>query len=294
MDPRLDGLLAAAPRYPRRIVCLTEETTEILYRIGAGDLVVGISGYTVRPKEARGKPRVSTFLDADFGKILDLEPDIVLGFSDLQADLAKELAKRSVPVMLFNQRSIAEILQTVRVVGALVGRAAEAEALAADLAQGLDRLATAARALPRRPRAFFEEWPHPLISGIRWVSELLELVGGEDVCAESRASKEAKGRIFLPADVARRDPEVVIASWCGKKVKRDVIRARPGWGDIPAVRDDQIYEIRSALILQPGPAALTDGALEMARIIAAVANGERLPAWREGEPRRAEPPPRRP
>jgi iron complex transport system substrate-binding protein len=293
MDPRLDALLADAPRYPRRIVCLTEETTEILYRLGAGDLVVGISGYTVRPKEARKKPRVSTFLDADFGKILELEPDVVLGFSDLQADLAKELAKRSVPVVLFNQRSVAEILQTVRVVGALAGRAAEAEALATELEQGLDRLATAARALPRRPRVFFEEWPDPLISGIRWVSELLELVGGEDVCAESRASKEAKGRIFDPAEVARRDPEAVIASWCGKKVKRDAIRARPGWGNVRAVVHDQIYEIRSALILQPGPAALTDGADELARIVAAVARGERLLAWREGEPRRAAPPPRR-
>ncbi|MCK6461858.1 MAG: cobalamin-binding protein [Planctomycetes bacterium] len=294
MDARLERLLASAPPYPRRIVCLTEETTEILYRIGAGDLVVGISGYTVRPKEARGKPRVSTFLDADFGRILALEPDLVLGFSDLQADLAKELARRSVPVVLFNQRSIAEILQTVRVVGAIAGRAEAADALARELEQGLDHLAAGARALPRRPRVFFEEWPDPLISGIRWVSELVELAGGEDVCAESRAGKEAKGRIFDPLEVARRDPEAVIASWCGKKVKRDAIRGRPGWDDVRAVRDDQIYEIRSAVILQPGPAALTDGARELSRIVAAVARGERLPAWRDGEPRRAEPPPRRP
>jgi iron complex transport system substrate-binding protein len=294
MDPQLSALLASAPPYPRRIVCLTEETTEILYRIGAGDLVVGISSFTVRPKEARTKPRVSTFLDADFGKILDLRPDLVLGFSDLQADLAKELARRSVPVMLFNQRSLAEILQTVRVVGALVGRAEAGDALARELEQGLDRLATAARALPRRPRVFFEEWPDPLISGIRWVSELVEVLGGEDVCRESRAGKEASGRIFDPAEVARRDPEAVIASWCGKKVKRAVIAGRPGWGEVRAVRDDQIYEISSSLILQPGPAALTDGAREMARILAAVASGERLRAWREGEPRRAEPPPRRP
>jgi iron complex transport system substrate-binding protein len=294
MDPRLAEMLAAAPPYPRRIVCLTEETTEILYRIGAGDLVVGISGYTVRPKEARKKPRVSTFLDADFGKILELGPDLVLGFSDLQAELAKELAKRSVPVVLFNQRSLGEILQTVRVVGAIAGRAEPAEALARELEAGLDRLATEARALPRRPRVFFEEWPHPLISGIRWVSELIEVVGGEDVCKESRAGKEASGRIFDPSEVARRDPEAVIASWCGKKVKKGAIRARPGWGNVRAVLDDQIYEIRSALILQPGPAALTDGAREMARIVAAVARGERLRAWRDGEPRRAEPPPRRP
>lgn len=284
-------LLATAPPYPRRIVCLTEETTETLYRIGAGDLVVGISGYTVRPKEARKKPRVSTFLDADFPRILDLKPDLVLGFSDLQADLARELAKRGVPVMVFNQRSVAEILQTIRVVGALVGRAEAAEALARELEAGLGRIA--AEPLPRRPRVFFEEWPDPLISGIRWVSELVELAGGEDVCAESRRSHAAQGRIFDPAEVARRDPDVVVASWCGKKVKRDAIRARPGWADVKAVRDDQIYEIRSAVILQPGPAALTDGVAELRAILAAVARGDRLPAWREGEPRRAEPPPRR-
>jgi iron complex transport system substrate-binding protein len=293
MDPRLEALLGAAPPYPRRIVCLTEETTETLYRIGAGDLVVGISGYTVRPKEARTKPRISTFLDADFPRILELKPDLVLGFSDLQADLAREIAKRGVPVMVFNQRSVAEILQTVRVIGALVGRAEAADALARELEAGLRRIAVRGKDLPRRPRVFFEEWPDPLISGIRWVSELVEVAGGDDVCAESRASQAAQGRIFDPKEVARRDPEVVVASWCGKKVRRDAIRARPGWADVKAVRDDQIYEIRSALILQPGPAALTDGLGELHAIVAAAARGERLPAWREGEPRRAEPPPRR-
>jgi iron complex transport system substrate-binding protein len=292
MDPRLTELLAAAPPYPRRIVCLTEETTETLYRIGAGDLVVGISKYTVRPKEARQKPRISTFLEADFERILDLKPDLVLGFSDLQADLARELAKRGVPVMVFNQRSLAEILQAVRVIGALAGCAEAADALARELEEGLDRIATAGRALPRRPRVFFEEWPDPLISGIRWVSELIEVAGGEDVCAESRASQAAQGRIYDPREVARRDPEVLVASWCGKKVKRDAILARPGWDGVRAVRDDQIYEISSALILQPGPAALTDGVAELHAILAAVARGERLPARREGEPRRA--PPARP
>ena len=282
-----------APPYPRRIVCLTEETTETLYRIGAGDLVVGISGYTVRPKEARAKPRISTFLEADFGEILGLKPDLVLGFSDLQADLARELAKRGVPVMVFNQRSIAEILQAVRVIGALAGRAEPADALARELVTGLEHIAAKARALPRRPRVFFEEWPDPLISGIRWVSELVEVAGGEDVCAESRASQGAQGRICDPGDVARRDPEVVVASWCGKKVKRALIVARPGWEGVRAVRDDQIYEISSSLILQPGPAALTDGVAELHAILAAVARGERLPAWREGEPRRAAPPPPR-
>jgi len=284
----LRALLGAAPPYPRRIVCLTEETTETLYRIGAGDLVVGVSGYTVRPKEARKKPRISTFLEADFERILELKPDVVLGFSDLQADIARELAKRGVPVMVFNQRSIAEILQAVRVIGAIAGRAEEADALARELEGGLERIAE--EALPRRPRVFFEEWPDPLISGIRWVSELIEVAGGEDVCAESRSSQAAKGRIYDPREVARRDPEVVVASWCGKKVKRDAIVARPGWEGVRAVRDDQIYEIGSALILQPGPAALTDGAKELHAILAAVARGERLPATREGEPRRGGPP----
>jgi iron complex transport system substrate-binding protein len=293
MDPRLKELLAAAPPYPRRIVCLTEETTETLYRIGAGDLVVGISGYTVRPKEARTKPRISTFLEADYPRILDLKPDLVLGFSDLQADLARELAKRGVPVMIFNQRSVAEILQAVRVIGALAGRAEPADALARELEEGLDRIAQRAGELRRRPRVFFEEWPDPLISGIRWVSELVELAGGEDVCAESRGSQAAQGRIFEPHAVARRDPEAIVASWCGRKVKREEIVARPGWAAVRAVRDDQIYEIPSALILQPGPAALTDGVAELHAIVAAVARGERLPRWRDGEPRRAGPPPRR-
>ncbi len=274
MDPRLRDLLAAAPPYPRRIVCMTEETTETLYRIGAGDLVVGVSGYTVRPKEAREKPRISTFLEADFPRILDLKPDLVLGFSDLQADLARELAKRSVPVMIFNQRSIAEVLQAVRVIGALAGRGEAADALARELEAGLDGIAAKARGLPRRPRVFFEEWPDPLISGIRWVSELIEVAGGEDVCAESRGSQAAKGRIYDPREIARRDPEVVVASWCGKKVKRAPIVARPGWDGVRAVREDRIYEIPSALILQPGPAALTDGVTELHAIVSAVARGE--------------------
>ncbi len=279
----LADLLAAAPPHPRRVVCLTEETTETLYRIGAGDLVVGVSGFTVRPPEARRKPRVSSFLSADAEKILALRPDLVVGFSDLQADVARDLVRRGVPVLVTNQRSVAEILQTVRMVTAAVGRGEAGEALAAELAAGIARLAEAGAALPRRPRAFFEEWPDPLIAGIRWVSELLELAGGEDVCAEARASQGAKGRIFDPAEVARRDPEVVIASWCGRKARREAIVARPGWAGVAAVRDDQLYEVKSALILQPGPAALSEGAAALAAIVAAVAHGERLPARREGD-----------
>ncbi len=283
-----EALLSSAPRYPQRIVCMTEETTETLYRIGAQDLVVGVSGFTVRPPEARKKPRVSSFLDANFERILELRPDLVLGFSDLQADLGRELAKRGVPVYLFNQRSLAEILQAVRVVGALVGRAEAAERLADELEQNLRRHAEAAAALPRRPRIFFEEWHEPLISGIRWCSELVELVGGEDVCAgETRGQQGAQGRIFAPEEVARRDPEGVIASWCGRKAKREKMLQRPGWSRVRAVLDDQLYEVKSSVILQPGPAALTDGVAQLARIVAAVARGERLAAPREGELRTA-------
>jgi iron complex transport system substrate-binding protein len=273
--------------YPERIVCLTEETTEILYRLGEGGRVVGVSGYTVRPKEARRKPHVSAFIDANFDLILALKPDLVLGFSDLQADIARELIRRGVAVHVFNQRSLEQILQTVRVVGALVGRAAAGEALADELAGNLARHAEAARALPRRPRIFFEEWHEPLISGIRWCSELVELVGGEDVCAESRTHPEAKGRIYTPEEVARRNPEAVIASWCGRKVAPEKIRRRAGWAHVRAVVDDQLYEIKSTLILQPGPAALTDGVDELARIVSTVARGGRLPAPREGDARRA-------
>ncbi|MBZ4330446.1 cobalamin-binding protein [Corallococcus interemptor] len=287
MNAGLSELLSSAPRYPRRVVCLTEETTEVLYRIGAGDLVVGVSGFTVRPPEARRKPRVSSFLDANFERILELKPDLVLGFSDLQADIGRELCKRGVPVYLFNQRSLAEILQAVRLTGALVGRAEGAEALAAQLEKNLERHSDAAQSLPKRPRIFFEEWHEPLISGIRWCSELVEVVGGVDVCQESRASQGAKGRIFDPEEVARRDPEGVIASWCGRKAKREKIASRPGWAGVRAVVDDQLYEVRSSYILQPGPAALTDGVDQLARIVAAIAKGEKLPMARPGDLRTA-------
>jgi len=272
----LAGMLAQRPPYPARVVCLTEETTETLYRIGAGDLVVGVSGFTVRPAEARRKPHVSSFLSADAEAIVALRPDLVVGFSDLQAELARDLIRRGVPVLVTNQRSVAEILQTMRLVAAAVGRAEAGEQLATTLAEGLARVAAEAAALPRRPRVFFEEWPDPLIAGIRWVSELVELAGGVDVCAESRASHAAAGRIYAPDEVARREPEVVVASWCGRKARAAVMAARPGWGEVPAVRNGQLYEVKSALILQPGPAALTDGVACLARILGAAARGEQL------------------
>jgi iron complex transport system substrate-binding protein len=280
-------LVIDGPPYPRRLVCLTEETTEALYLMGAESLVVGVSGFTVRPKEARKKPHVSSFLDANFERILELKPDLVLGFSDLQADIGRELCRRGVPVFLFNQRSIAEILQMLRVLGGLIGRHAAGEALAKRLHENLERLATEAQSLPRRPRIFFEEWHEPLISGIRWCSELLEWVGAEDICRESRASQGATGRIYTAEEVARRNPEAVIASWCGRKAKREKIVARPGWENVQAVRDDQLYEIKSSDILQPGPAALTDGVEQLARIVSAVARGEQLLSPRAGELRSA-------
>ena len=257
--------------YPQRIVCLTEETTETLYLLGEGDRVAGVSGYTVRPPEARHKPRVSAFINARFDKIEALHPDLILGFSDLQADIAAELIKRGYPVMVFNQRSVSEILQMIRVVGALVGRAERAETLVADLERGIAGVRARAAQLTVRPRVFFEEWDAPLISGIRWVEELVEIAGGETIFPELREAKLGKDRIVDPAEVARRAPDVIVASWCGKAVRKERIRARPGWQEVPAVRLDQIYEIKSALILQPGPAALTDGLRQLQDAIGAAA-----------------------
>jgi len=245
--------------YPRRIVCLTEETTETLYLLGEGDRVVGVSGYTVRPPEARRKPRVSSFLNARYEKIDALEPDLILAFSDLQANIAADLGKRGYPVMLFNQRSVGDILQMIRTVGGLVGCADRAEGLATFLEQGLEDIRTAAAALPLRPRVYFEEWDDPLISGIRWVEELIEIAGGDPIFPELRDAKLGRNRVIDGADVIRRNPQVVVASWCGKPVRPARISAREGWHAIDAVRDGHIYEVKSALILQPGPAALTDG-----------------------------------
>jgi iron complex transport system substrate-binding protein len=277
----IDTLLAQAPRSPRRIACLTEETTETLYRLGCGDLVVGVSSFTLRPEAARHKPKVSSFLDANFDRLLSLKPDLVIGFSDLQGDIAKELATRGVPVVIFNQRSVGEILQTIQMTGALVGKDREAAALVDALVAGLRDTATAAAALPRRPKIFFEEWADPTISAIRWVSELIEVCGGDDVFAWTRARHDARGR-FVPADdVVTANPDGIIASWCGKKVKRTSFLAR--YAATTAVQDDQLYEIPSELILQPGPAALTDGVAALSRIIGAIARGERLPP-RPGPP----------
>ena len=255
------------PAYPQRIVCLTEETTETLYLLGQGDRIVGVSGYTVRPPEARQKPKVSAFINAKFDKILALQPDLVLAFSDLQAELAAELVRRGLTVVTFNQRTVAEILQMIRMLGGLVGCQEEAEALADRLERGLDRIREDAWRRPERPRVFFEEWDEPLISGIRWVEELVEIAGGAPIFPELSGAALAKDRIVDPAEVARRDPQVVFASWCGKKVRKEKIRSRAGWDRVSAVRDDRIYEIKSTYILQPGPASLTEGVQQLHAIL---------------------------
>src|SRR5437588_9937328 len=216
-------------KYPSRIVCLTEETTETLYLLGEGDRVVGVSGYTVRPPEARQKPKISAFLSARFDSIEALKPDLVLAFSDLQADLSAELVRRGIAVVTFNQRSVAEILQMIRMLGGLVGCQPAAEALAARLETELERMRAASAQFSRRLRVFFEEWDDPLISGIRWVEELVDIAGGAPIFPELREARLARNRIVDPAEVARRDPEIVFASWCGKKVKPATIRDRPGW-----------------------------------------------------------------
>jgi iron complex transport system substrate-binding protein len=244
---------------PRRIVCLTEETVETLYLLGEQDRIVGVSGYAVRPPQVRGeKPRVSAFISADIPKILALEPDFVLAFSDLQAEIVADLVRAGVAIHVFNQRDVAGILAMIRTLGALVGAAERADQLATTYQKRLAQVASIARCSPK-PKVYFEEWDDPLISGIGWVSELIEIAGGEDILPKLRFQQAAKDRIILPDVVRAAAPDVILASWCGKKVVADRIKKRPGWNEIPAVRDDRIVEIKSALILQPGPAALTDG-----------------------------------
>jgi len=254
-------------RFPSRIVCLTEETTETLYLLGQGDRIVGVSGYTVRPPEARQKPKVSAFINAKFDKIEALKPDLVLAFSDLQADLGAELVRRGIAVVTFNQRSVAEILQMIQMLGGLVGCQREAEALAGRLEANLTRIREAAARFPSRLRVFFEEWDEPLISGIRWVEELVDIAGGAPVFPELARAGLAKDRIVDAAEVAKRDPQVVFASWCGKKMKKSTIQSRPGWQAVSAVRDDRIFEIKSTYILQPGPASLTEGVEQLHSIL---------------------------
>jgi iron complex transport system substrate-binding protein len=270
-------------KYPQRIVCLTEETTETLFLLGQGDRIVGVSGYTVRPPEARAKPKVSAFVNARFDKIEALRPDLVLAFSDLQADLAAELIRRGLTVVTFNQRSVPEILQMIRVVGGLVGCQREAERLASGFEADLDRIRGSAARFPARLRVFFEEWNDPLISGIRWVEELVQTAGGTPIFPELAGKALGRDRIVDPAEVIRRDPEMIFASWCGKKVNKDAIRRRPGWPEVSAVRQARIAEVKSTYILQPGPAALTEGVRQLHAILASIHGMDVPPDLRPAE-----------
>jgi iron complex transport system substrate-binding protein len=247
--------------FPTRIVCLTEEPTEVLYALGEEHRIVGISGFTVRPPRARReKPRVSAFTSAKIDEIVALAPDFAIGFSDMQADIAQALIKRGIEVWISNHRSVDGILGYIRRLGALVGAGARAEAYARELEAGLARVRSQAGRLPKRPRVYFEEWDEPMISGIRWVSELIGIAGGDDVFPERAAESLGRDRIVADArDVIARAPDVIIGSWCGKKFRPEKVRVRDGWHAIPAVRDGELHEIKSPLILQPGPAALTDG-----------------------------------
>jgi iron complex transport system substrate-binding protein len=253
---------------PSRLVCLTEETVETLYLLGEQDRIVGISGYVVRPPEARReKPRVSALTSANTHKILALKPDLVLTFSDLQADIVADLIRRGLNVHAFNQRTVLGILDMIRMLGAMVNAGERAGELVARLEAGLVEARSRAECLPKRPRVFFEEWDDPLISGIGWVSELIEIAGGIDIFADRRNQSAAKDRIVRVEDVVERAPDLIIGSWCGKKFRPERVAARLGFAQVPAVQPQDLYEIKSPLILQPGPAALTDGLAELQRII---------------------------
>jgi len=260
---------------PQRIVCLTEEPTETLYALGEQRRIVGISGFTVRPAIARReKPKVSAFTSAKIEEILKLKPDFVIGFSDIQADIAAALIKHGVEVWISNHRSVDGILDYVRRLGALVGAAEKADAYAGQLRRGLDAIAAKAATLPRRPKVYFEEWDEPMISGIQWVAELVRIAGGDDIFPERAAMSLARDRILADgSEVIARTPDIIFGSWCGKKFRPEKVAARPGWQALPAVRDGEMHEIKSPIILQPGPAALTDGVREIAMIISRWANG---------------------
>ncbi|MCB9946326.1 MAG: cobalamin-binding protein [Rhodospirillaceae bacterium] len=254
--------------YPRRIVCLTEETVEILYLLGEQDRIVGISGYATRPPQARReKPKVGGYTSARLDRIVALRPDLVLAFSDLQADIVGELVRAGLSVHVSNQRTVAEILDAIRLVGAMVGAADRADRLVALLEQGLDAARARAARRSARPRVFFEEWDDPLISAIAWVSELIGIAGGEDIFADRAGGRLARERIVTPDQVAARAPDIIIGSWCGKRFVPAKVAARPGFAEVPAVRSGHLHEIKSPIILQPGPASLTEGLSALEAII---------------------------
>ncbi len=258
---------------PTRIVCLTEETTETLYRLGEQDRIIGISAFTVRPPQAKKeKPVVSQYIKADYEKILQLKPDLVLAFSDLQADICSELISRGLQVHCFNQRSLSDIFEMIRTVGRLIDCADKADRLVDELQSNLDHVRRKAEKLPVRPRVYFEEWPDPIICSIRWVSELIEIAGGDDCFSDLRDKASAKDRIVTPQSVIERKPDLYLASWCGKKFRKDTARSRPGFADAPFTREDCMFELDSSIILQPGPACLTDGVEALHQAISAVAH----------------------
>jgi iron complex transport system substrate-binding protein len=269
---------------PQRIVCLTGETAETLYLLGEDQRIVGISGFTRRLKGALEKPKVSTFTSAKIEQILELKPDLAIGFSKLQAQMAHDLIRAGINVVVFNQRSVEEVLETILTLARLVAAESRGLALVEQLRSELAQIAASAARFPRRPRVFFEEWMDPLISGIRWVEELVELAGGETIFPELRYERDAKRRAVTPDAVAAANPEVVLASWCGRKVDKDKIRAREGWDAVEAVRCGHVYEVNSSYILQPGPSSLTEGVRQLHAILASVVNCEPAEGLEPAEP----------
>jgi len=254
--------------FPRRIVCLSDESAELIYLLGEEHRIVGVSGFSTRPPEVRTKPRISTFRDANFDAIASLDPDLLITYSDVQADISREASLRGLTVLNCNQRSLAEIYDTIAMLSRILGKAAEGDHLIAAWQSGLHELAQTTAQFPSTPRVYFEEWNDPLISGIQWVEELIEIAGGDPIFPELRTHRKAKDRVISWEEVVNRNPDIILASWCGMKVNRQEILARPGADQVTAVRTGQIHEIPSSLILQPGPAALTEGARTIHEILA--------------------------
>jgi iron complex transport system substrate-binding protein len=260
--------------FPRRIVCLSDEASELIYLLGEEDRIVGVSGSSTRPPEVRSKPKVSTFRDANFEAIEQLKPDLIVTYSDVQGEISHQAALRGLTVFNFNQRSVSEIFDFISFISRMLGKPDQGNELIAAYRSGLQRIAKAAESFPHRPSVFFEEWNDPLISGIRWVEELVEIAGGEPIFPELRDRRRAKESVVNSADVISRNPDVIIASWCGMKANKQAIASRPGWENVSAVRNGQIYEIRSSYILQPGPASLTEGARQLHLILSHVVGCE--------------------